>query len=685
MMSRCVRMVSAVAVLALWTSGGLIAGQPSATTSGRGLDPKNIDMSAKPSQDFYRFANGGWLAANPVPPEYSRWGSFEEVTEKNYKDLHEILDEAAANTSAPKGSNIQRIGDFYASGMDSARAEAEGVKPLAPEFDRIAALKDVAEVPAYLAHMHANGINPVFGFYVAQDAKSSTDQIAQMQQGGLGLPDRDYYTKDDERSKKLRDEYVAHVTKMFELLGDDASTAGTEAKTVMEIETRMANASMTRVQRRDPNATYHKMSLGDLNDLTPAIAWKSYFEGVGRSSPGPINVGQPDFFKEVNTMMKDVPLAGWKTYFRWRLIHETAPLLSSAFVNENFHFYGTVLTGAKEIQPRWKRCLSFTNGELGDALGLLYVKKHFSPMAKARAKEMVENLREAFRERIKTRQWMSDATKSKALSKLDAFGVKIGYPDKWRDYTGLDIDRGSFVLNVMRADAFEFKRRLDKIGQPVDRTEWGMTPPTVNAYYSPTMNEIVFPAGILQPPFFDPEADDAVNYGGMGAVIGHEMTHGFDDQGSQFDAKGNLKDWWLPEDKISFKARTLLVEKEYDAFAPIDSLHVNGKLTLGENIADLGGLTIAFEALKRSEQGKAATEKIDGFTLAQRFFLAWAQMWRNNYRPEELRRRLIIDPHSPGEYRTIGPLENMQEFFDAFSCQPGDPMVRPEKLRAKIW
>lgn len=685
MISRCVRMASTVAVLALVTSGGLYAGQPATTNGSHGLDPKNLDMSAKPSQDFFQFANGGWLATNPVPPEYSRWGSFEELTEKNYSDLHQILDEAAANTSAPKGSNLQRIGDFYASGMDSARAESEGVKPLAGEFDRIAALKDAGDIPGYLAHMHSNGINPVFGFYVAQDAKISTDQIAQVQQGGLGLPDRDYYTKEDDRSKKLREDYVAHVGKMFELLGDDAATAAAESKTVMEIETRLATASMTRVQRRDPNATYHKMSMGDLNDLTPAFSWKAYFVGIGCANPGQVNVGQPEFFKAVNAMVNDVPINNWKTYFRWRLIHENAPLLNATFVNENFHFYGATLTGAKEIQPRWKRCLEFTNGELGDALGLLYVKKHFSPMAKARAKEMVENLRAAFRERIKTRQWMSEATKDKALSKLDAFGVKIGYPDKWRDYTGLEIDRGSFVLNVMRADAFEFNRRLNKLGQPVDRTEWGMTPPTVNAYYSPTMNEIVFPAGILQPPFFDPEADDAANYGGMGAVIGHEMTHGFDDQGSQFDAKGNLKDWWLPEDKNAFKARTLMVEKEYDEFVPIDTLHLNGKLTLGENIADLGGLTIAYEAMKRSEQGKPPVQKIDGFTPEQRFFLAWAQMWRSNSRPEELRRRLIIDPHSPGRYRTIGPIENMQEFFDAFACQPGDPMVRPEKMRAKIW
>ena len=453
----------------------------------------------------------------------------------------------------------------------------------------------------------------------------------------------------------------------------------------MEMETELAKASMTRLQQRDPNATYHKMTLEDLSGLTPAFSWEQYFQEIGLSKPGSLNVGQPDFFKALNQLIADRSINDWKTYLRWHLIRAASPMLNGAFVNESFRFNGTVMTGAKELRPRWKRALSSVNEGLGEALGILYVKKYFSPEAKARALEMVNNIREAFRERIKSRQWMSEGTRIKALGKLEAFKVKIGYPEKWRSYAGLEIDRGPYVLNAMRADSFEFKRLLAKIGQPVEPTEWGMTPPTVNAYYNPTMNEIVFPAGILQPPFFDPNADDAVNYGGMGAVIAHEITHGFDDQGSQFDAKGNLTDWWLPQDKNSFTARTTYVEKQYDEFVALDTLRVNGKLTLGENIADLGGLTIAYAGLKKSMQGKPAAEKIDGFSPEQRFFLAWAQMWRANHRPEELRRRLILDVHSPGKFRTVGPIVNMAEFYEAFPVNPGEPMFREEKLRAKIW
>jgi putative endopeptidase len=659
------------------------AQQPTPNEPQHGLDPANLDRSTKPSQDFYQFANGGWLARNPVPPEYSRYGSFEELMEKNYRDLHKILDEAAENTSAPKGSNLQKVGDYYASAMDSAQAEKLGVTPLAGEFEQIASLNTTSDLPALLARRHVHGIPGLFNFFVEQDAKASTNVIAQLYQGGLGLPDRDYYTKDDDRSKMIRDEYVKHVTKMFELLGD--ATAADEAKTVMEMETELAKASMTRVEQRNPNAIYHKTSLSDLAELTPAFSWDAYFRGIGWTNPGSLNVCQPEFFKAMNRMIANRPVTDWKTYLRWHLIRATAPLLSSPFVNESFHFYGSVMTGAKELRPRWKRALSSVNEGLGEALGMLYVKEFFTPKAKARALEMVNNLKAAFEGRIETRQWMSEATRVKALAKLDAFGVKIGYPDKWRSYAGLEIDRGPYVWNAMRADSFEFKRQLAKIGQPVDRTEWGMTPPTVNAYYNPLMNEIVFPAGILQPPFFDPNADDAVNYGGMGAVIGHEMTHGFDDQGSQYDAKGNLADWWKPQDKNAFAARTKLVEEEFDGFVAVDSLHVNGKLTLGENIADLGGLTIAYAALKKSMEGKPEPPTIDGFTPEQRFFLAWAQMWRANYRPEELRRRLIIDVHSPSKFRTNGPIMNMPEFYEAFSVAPGDSMYRPEKERARIW
>lgn len=679
---------SLTAMLAL--GGALLflgAGAPTPSGSpdvNRSLDPTNLNPSVPPSKDFYEYANGGWLVKNPIPPEFSRYGSFEELAEKNNRDLHQILDDAAANTSAAKGTNLQRVGDLYASAMDSTQAEQLGTTPLAGYMAKIDGLKSTAELPALVADMHVHGINALFNVGADQDAKASTSVIAQLYQGGLSLPDRDYYTKEDEHSKTLRDQYVKHVAKMLQLSGMSAEAAGTAAQTVMSIETELAKVSMTRVERRDPNATYHKMSLGDVTGLGQGFDWAVYFREIGVANPGAINVGQPEFMKAMAKLVASRPLDDWKVYLRWHLVHDTAPMLSSAFVNENFDFYGKTLTGAKELRPRWKRALGIVNGEIGEALGMLYVKKYFPPAAKARAKEMVENLKAAFRERIQTRPWMSDQTKNKAQAKLDAFQVKIGYPDKWRDYSGLDIDRGPLVWNVMRADSFEFRRTMNKIGKPVDRTEWGMTPPTVNAYYNPSMNEIVFPAGILQPPFFDPNADDAVNYGGMGAVIGHEMTHGFDDEGSQFDAKGNLQDWWTPTDKIAFAARTAMVQKQYDSYTVLDSLHVNGKLTLGENIADIGGLTIAYQALQKA-LAKHPTPAIDGFTQDQRFFLGWAQIWRANITPQDARRLIIVDPHSPSRWRTIGPVVNIDQFYAAFNVKEGDPMFRPVKERAKIW
>jgi len=681
------RMRSLSTALAL--GGALLllgAGFPDSPTSteNRGLDPSNLDPTTPASKDFFQYANGGWLSRNPVPPDYSRYGAFEELMEKNYLDLHGVLDEAAANSAVPKGGTVQRVGDLYASAMDSVQAEQAGIAPLAPVLARIDGIQGRTDLSSIAGFLHVHGITGLFNFFVAQDAKISTDQIAQLYQGGLGLPDRDYYTKDDDRSRTIRDEYVKHVAKTLELGGMTPVASASAAKTVMEIETELAKASMTRVQRRDPNATYHKMGLGDLQDLAGAFDWSAYFSEIGRPGPGALNVAQPEFFRALSRLLAERQMGDWKSYFRWHLLHSTAPQLNNAFVQENFRFYGTTLTGAKELRPRWKRALDVVNDGVGEALGILYVRKYFPPQARDRAREMVNNLKEAFRERIQNRQWMSDQTRAKALAKLDAFGVKIGYPEKWRDYTGLEIDRGPVVLNIMRADSFEFKRVLNRIGQPVDRTEWGMTPPTVNAYYNPSRNEIVFPAGILQPPFFDPAADDAVNYGGMGAVIGHEMTHGFDDQGSQFDAKGNLADWWSPTDKIAFTARTKMVEREFSDFVAIDTSRVNGKLTLGENIADLGGLTIAYAALQKALAKHPAPE-INGMTPPQRFFLAWAQIWRANYRPEELRRRLIIDPHSPGRFRTIGPLVNIDAFYAAFNVKDGDPMWRPEKDRAHIW
>jgi putative endopeptidase len=663
-----------------------VVGQaPSTVQTGRGVYLKFIDTSVKPCQDFYQYANGNWLANNPIPAERASWGAGAELSEKNLEVIHQILEEAARDTKAPKGSPRRKVGDFYRSGMDEARIEAEGVKPLAAEFARIEAVKDVPTLQDALAHLHRFNVNPAFNFFAYQDYKNSTRIIAWLYQGGLGLPNRDYYTKEDERSKEIRTQYVAHIAKMFELLGDKPEQAQAQAKTVMEMETRLARSSMTPVEERDPAATYHKMTLAELNALTPGLQWNRYFRGVGLTDPGDINVAQPVFYKEVGQMMTGVPIADWKTYLRWALINSQAPRLSSAFVNEDFNFYGRVVRGTKELRPRWKRINSAIDSGLGEALGQLYVERAFSPQAKARALEMVMNLKAALRDRIKALDWMSEATRQQALKKLDAINVKVGYPDKWRDYSALNIDNGPYVLNAMRADEFEFQRNLNKIGKPIDRTEWGITTPTVDAYYNPNFNEIVFPAGILQPPFFDPAADDATNYGGVGSVIGHELTHGFDDQGRQFDAEGNLRNWWTAEDEKNYNARAQIVETQYNEFIPLESLHINGKLTLGENIADLGGLKIAYLAFQKSLEGKPRPQPIDGFTPEQRFFLAFAQNWRRNTRPETLRLMLLSDPHSPPRFRVNGPVSNMPEFFEAFGCKPGDPSVRAENIQVKIW
>ena len=649
------------------------------------LDPANMDTKVKPGDDFYQFANGGWLAKNPIPPEYSRWGSFEELAERNNVILHGILDDCAANPGAA-GSSRQKVGDFYASGMDEKAVDADGIKPLAGEFERIAALKDRTELPAIIAHLHDLGVNVGFALGVGADDKNSTTNIAQVYQGGLGMPDRDYYTKDDDKSKDLRTAYEAHVAKMFVLLGDAPEKAAAEAKTVLAIETGLANASKTRVDLRDPEANYHKMTV-DAAKKASGFDLNQYFVATGAKNPGEINVGQPEFLAFMGKTLADTPLDDLKTYFRWHLIHGAAPYVSAPFVEENFAFFGKTLTGAKEILPRWKRVLRETDTSIGEALGQLYVEKTFTPEAKTRALTLVNDLRSVLRDRLANLEWMGPETRAAALKKLDAFTVKIGYPDKWRDYSALTIKKQPFITNVFAARAFESKRELNKINEPVDKTEWGMTPPTVNAYYNPTQNEIVFPAGILQPPFFSDKADDAVNYGGIGAVIGHEMTHGFDDQGRQYDAQGNLKNWWTDADIKNFNERAAKIIAQFDAYKPIEGTHVNGKLTQGENIADMGGSKIAYAALEKAlaRNGSHEQKAIDGFTPEQRFFLSWAQVWRNNIRPEMLRMRLVTDPHSPGQYRCDGPLSNLPEFQKAFNVPDGSPMVRPAAERVQIW
>src|SRR6266478_1494519 len=647
-----------------------------------GFDTANLDKTCKPCDDFFRFAMGGWMKSNPIPPEYSTWGSFSVLADKNQQALRNILD-AAEKSGAPAGSNERKVADFYASCMDTTAIDATGAKAIGSELQRIAELKNARELPALAARLQQQGVGVLFRFTSNQDAKDSTQIIAFALQGGLGLPERDYYLRDDEKSKKMRDDYAQHVTKMFELLGDSPAKAAAEAKTVLSLETSLAKASMSNVDLRDPNKTYHKMKLVDVQALTPYFAWESYLKTAGHSDVSEMNVAQPDFFKALDAQLSSTPLEDWQTYFRWHVVDSAAPALSEKFVNEDFDFRGRIVTGAKQIQPRWKRCVQATDRNLGEALGQVYVQKYFPPEAKARALEMVRNLVAALRDDLKTLSWMGPETRNAATAKLGAFAVKIGYPDKWRDYSALKVDRASYLQNLERSAEFEFQRRLNKIGKPVDRGEWGMTPPTVNAYNNSSMNEIVFPAGIMQPPFYDPKADDAVNYGGMGAVIGHEITHGFDDHGSQFDAKGNLKNWWSPDDLKNFKERAQCVSDQFDSYVVDGDLHENGKLVLGESIADLGGLTISYAAYEKSLQGKPRPTDKDGFNPEQRFFLGWAQVWGANERLEYARLMANTNPHPLPRFRGNGPLSNMADFARAFGCHKGDAMVREKAC--KIW
>lgn len=650
---------------------------------GHGFDVGNLDRTCKPCEDFYQFAVGGWLKNNPIPPEYPEWGSFITLADRNQQALRGILEAAAKNTSANPGSSEQKIGDFYASCMDTAAVEAQGLKPLDKELATIQAIRDTASLIDTGAHLQTLGVGVLFNFGSDQDFKDSSKVIGEANQGGLGLPDRDYYTRDDDESKKLRQQYVEHIAKLFALMGDAQDKAVAQAKTVLEIESSLAKASMNNVDRRDPVKVYHKMSIADAQALTPHLPWSAYFKAVGGPSLTEMNIGQPDFFKALDGMLTSVPVADWKTYYRWHLIHRSAGLLADPFVQENFAFNGRILTGSKEIRPRWKRCTGATDQQLGEALGQVYVQKYFPPEAKARALELVHNLLAALRDDLQTLPWMSPATRKAAIEKLEAFTIKIGYPDKWRDYSALKIDRGPYILNVFRATQFENTRDLAKIGKPVDRGEWGMTPPTVDAYDNPQLNEIVFPAGILQPPFYDPKRDDAYNYGAIGAVIGHEITHGFDDQGAQFDPHGNLKNWWTPEDLKSFQERGDCVAKQFDGYEVEKGLHENGKLVEGESIADLGGVTLAYAAFQKSTVGKQHDPDANGFTPEQRFFLGYAENWAVNVRPEFARLQTNTDPHPLPKFRANGPLTNLAEFAKAFGCKKGDAMVRAQVC--KIW
>lgn len=671
----------------VFVAGALLAGSAAIAGPEKPGQPKyinkaNMDASVKPGDNFYRYANGTWLKNNPVPGSKTRWGSFDMLREESSKRLQILLTEAAKNTTKDRAT--QMIGDYYASGMDSAAIEAQSYLPIQPELTRLAAITSQEEIINEIAGLRTAGYGaPLFGMFVGPDRKNVNTYVVQLSQGGTTLPDRDYYLKNDPRSTTIREAYRAHLQKMFALVGDANLSAANSADAIIRIETALAKAQFSRVEMRDPYKLYNKFAVKDLATLTPGFNWPALFSKMKVQVGDSVLVNNPQFLKTTDILLSAVSINDWKSYLRWSAIKSMAPYLSNAFVQQTFVF-NQVLTGQKEQTPRWQRISALIDGDLGDLLGQVYVQQYFKPEAKQRMLDLVNNLQNTFEERIRRLDWMSDATKEKALEKLHAFTKKIAYPDKWRTYEGVVISRNNFVANVHSCNAWSYNDMVSRMGQPVDKTRWGMTPPTINAYYSPTNNEIAFPAGILQFPFFDFGADDAVNYGGIGAVIGHEMTHGFDDQGRQSAADGNLKDWWTKADADKFTAKANEVVKQYDAFAVLDTLHVNGKLTLGENLADLGGLNIAYEAFTRTQEFKDG-KKIDGFTPTQRFFLSWAQVWRSNALPQTQAQLLLTDPHSPGEARANGPIVNMNAWYEAFNVQPGDKLYKPEDQRTRIW
>ncbi len=671
-------------LLASWLIAGSASAQttpppPQALASQAVLDLRDMDTTVDPCTDFFTYSCGGWLKQNPIPPDQTSWSLYSKLEDDNKLVLRDIL-EVASKSSADRSPSQQKIGDYYAACMDEGTINSAGLKPLKADFEKIAAIRskqDLADVAAAIADDDV-----LFSFGSDQDFKDSSEVIAEAGQGGLGLPDRDYYLKDDAKSKELLKAYVTHVQKTFELLGDKPEVAAAEAQAVTRIETALAKGSLTRVELRDPQKLYHKMSREDLQKLSPSFHWDTYFTKVGIGSVQSLNVAMPDFFKAMSAELDQEDLNSWKTYLRWHLIHANAPYLSSAFVNENFAFYGKTLRGAEELEPRWKRCVGYVDGDIGEALGQVYVERTFSPEAKERALKVVKQIETAMQRDIESLPWMTEPTKQQALVKLHTVANKIGYPDKWRDYSTLQIVPGDEMGNVLRARRFEFNRQLAKIGKPVDRGEWGMTPPTVNAYYNPQMNDINFPAGVLQPPLFSAHSDDAPNYGDTGGTIGHELTHGFDDEGRQFDSLGNLRDWWTPEDAKQFEQRASCISDQYSNYVIVDDIKINGKLTLGEDVADLGGLTLAYMAWQDETKGQKL-EPLEGLTPEQRFFIAYGQSWCGNTRDETKRLRATVDPHSPEKYRANGVVSNMPQFQEAFHCKVGAPMVRQNRCR--VW
>lgn len=647
-----------------------------------GFDTSRMDTSVEACDDFFQYANGTWLKTTEMPPAYSRWGSFNILAENNNKILKDIVENDSQQRAA-NGTDAQLIGDFYTSCMNEAEIEKAGFEPLKPYFAQIDRLSNTKDLLQQIARMHDMGIPVLFGFGASPDLKNSTMTIASAGQGGLSLPNRDYYMNGDVKSQETRDKFRTYMENMFKLVGEDEVTAHNDTGTVMQLQMRLANASKSPVDLRNPDARYNKVSMEQAAQVTPNFSWKDYMAMRKIVPVTEFNLGQPEFFSEVNKMLSDVPIEAWKIYLRWAVINAAAPRLSSAFVNESFEFYGKYMQGTKEMQPRWRRCVAATDNTVGEALGQEFVKKAFTPEAKKRMSELIDNLFAAYRERITKLDWMSAETKVAALAKLVAFKRKIGYPDVLRGYQGLTVSRDSYLANSMNSSKFEIARNLKDINKPVDKTRWGMTPPTVNAYYTGVFNEIVFPAGILQPPFFNFAADDAINYGAIGAVIGHEITHGFDDQGSKFDPEGNFKNWWTNEDRAQFEERASCVINQFSGYEVQKGLNMNGKLTLGENIADLGGLTMAYAAFQKSLEGKPRPANIDGFTPEQRFFLGWAQVWATKSTAEAERFQVQTDPHALARWRVNGPLSNMQQFASTFGCRQGQQMIR--KDICQIW
>lgn len=650
------------------------------------LDKSNFDESVNPADDFFNYVNGGWLANNEIPASEGAWGSFYELNEFNREVLKEILDASERERQkTEKGSDWQLVGDFYASGMDIAKRNELGYQPIQEELNKIDQIEDLGGIVETIARHQLYSISSLFYFYATTDAKNSGFNAAGLWNNGLSLPNRSYYLEDNDKFNEIRTKYKEHIARMFEMIGVDTEKAQKNAETVFKIEERLAIAHRTPVQNRDPQRRYNKLTMEDLNQMSFNMDWETFFEVLEIPQPEFVLVGQPEFFAMMDRALGDFSVDEWKAYFQWKLINNAANYLNEEIEQADFDFYSTTLRGVEEMRPVWKRVQSRTNSLLGNPLGKLYVEKAFPPEAKVRMEEMIENIRAALKDRIQQLDWMGEETKQEAMAKLEAINYKIGYPDVWDTYYTEDIRSDDYWGNRVRIIEFDNRKDWAKIGQPVDPNEWGMTPPTVNAYYSPTRNEIVFPAGILQPPFFEFEADDAINYGAIGAVIGHEITHGFDDSGSQYDAEGNLRMWWTEEDKAKFEEKANMVVELYDSFTVLDTLHVNGKLTLGENIADLAGVTIAFAALQKSFEQNGRPDNKDGFTPEQRFFIGFARVWRSKYRDEVLMERVKTDPHSPARYRVNGTLSNVPAFFEAFNIPEGSPMRRSANLLPNIW